>query len=28
MSILKQVGHNRFSKYRVGEITTTEVQFK
>jgi len=28
MSILRQVGHSRFSKYRVGEIRTTEEEFE
>ncbi len=28
MSIMRQVGQGRFSKYMVGEIRTVEVEFK
>jgi hypothetical protein len=28
MFILKQVGHSKFSRSRVGEIKTIEVEFK
>jgi hypothetical protein len=28
MSILRHVGHNGFSKHKVGEIKTTKEEFK
>jgi len=28
MSILRQVGHSKFNRIRVGEIKTIEVEFK
>jgi hypothetical protein len=28
MSILKQAGYSRFSKYKVGEMKTTKEEFK